>query len=172
MALQWCDKEACLISTVHTTKGGSDILNPGVVIDYNNTMGGDRADQAMMFYPAMRKPQRNTTKRSSGTFLSNSFGMHTLCSAKVISLGTSFRMLPDYQTPSMAVSRSGCCMVRVVNPEHLTDPHFRNYIPPMEKEAAPTRICVVCCSKRDDSGKKIQKETRFCFSVTSDFVLS
>ncbi|XP_072277513.1 cdc42 effector protein 2 isoform X1 [Pyxicephalus adspersus] len=67
MALGWCDKkDVCLKSTVHDaftvlvhTKCGKEVMKPQVVIDYNNTMGGvDRADQAMTFYPVMRKRQR------------------------------------------------------------------------------------------------------------------
>ncbi|CAH2325967.1 Hypothetical predicted protein [Pelobates cultripes] len=66
MALRWRDeKDVCLMSTVHNTstvmvrmKGGKEIMKPQVVIDYNNTIGGvDRGDQAMTFYPAMRKQQ-------------------------------------------------------------------------------------------------------------------
>ena len=45
-------------------KGGKEIMKPQVVIDYNNTIGGvNRADQAMTFYPAMRKQQKKYYKK-------------------------------------------------------------------------------------------------------------
>lgn len=71
MALRWSDKkDVCLMSTIHNTstvmvhtKGGKEIMKPQVVMDYNNTMGGaDRADQALTFYPAMRKQQKKLQK--------------------------------------------------------------------------------------------------------------
>ena len=59
------------MSTIHNTstvmvhtKDGKDVMKPQVVLDYNNTMGGvDRADQAMTFYPAMRKQQKKYYKK-------------------------------------------------------------------------------------------------------------
>ena len=72
LALKWRDKkDVSLLSTVHNTstamvhtKGGKDVLKPQVVLDYNHTMGGvDRADQAMTFYPAMRKQQKKYYKK-------------------------------------------------------------------------------------------------------------
>ena len=72
MAMRWLDKkDVCLMSTVHNTstamvhtKGGKDVLKAQVAIDSgrcnNNTMAGvDRADQAMTFYPAMRKQEKH-----------------------------------------------------------------------------------------------------------------
>ena len=72
MALRWREKEdMCLMITVQNTstvmvrtKGGKEVMKPQVLIDYNNTMRGvDRADQAMTFYPAMRKPQKKYYKK-------------------------------------------------------------------------------------------------------------
>ncbi|CAI9590647.1 unnamed protein product [Staurois parvus] len=86
MAMRWRDKkDVCLMSTVHNlstgmvhTRGAKDVLKPQLVIDYNNTMGGvDRADQAMTFYPAMRKQQKKIIRRYSGIFLNNAFGTRT-----------------------------------------------------------------------------------------------
>ncbi|XP_068115074.1 piggyBac transposable element-derived protein 4-like [Hyperolius riggenbachi] len=67
LALRWQDKkDVCLLSMVHDTstvptrtRGGKEIQKPQVVVDYNQTMGGvDRADQAVTFYPAVRKQQK------------------------------------------------------------------------------------------------------------------
>ncbi|XP_072266447.1 piggyBac transposable element-derived protein 4-like [Pyxicephalus adspersus] len=72
MALRWRNKkDVCLMSTVHDastvlvhTKRGKEVMKPQVVIDYNNTMGGvDRSDQAMTFYPAMRKKHKKYNKK-------------------------------------------------------------------------------------------------------------
>ena len=43
----------------------------------------------------------------------------------------------------------------------LTERHFPDFIPPSEKKAVPYRNCAVCCSKIDERGKKIRKETRY-----------
>ncbi|CAH2247968.1 Hypothetical predicted protein [Pelobates cultripes] len=164
MAPRWRDKrDVCLMSIVHNTsnvmvrtKGGKEIMKPQVVIDYNNTMGGvDRADQAMTFYPAMRKQKISTTRRSSGIFLSNACGMPTSCKKKSdkpvfhsdLIWKVAERIFVKHQTPSMAVNRDGHRAFGVVNPECLTGRHFMDYIPPTEKKSAPTRMCVVCCLK-------------------------
>ncbi|XP_040203816.1 piggyBac transposable element-derived protein 4-like [Rana temporaria] len=181
MALRWRDrKDVCLLSTVHNTstamvrtKGGKKIMKPQVLIDYNNTMGGvDRADQgqAMTFYPAMREQQKKYYKKIFRHLLEqclwNAFILLKKKSDKPV-IHADFiwkvteRIFVNHQTPSMAVNRAGRRAVGVVNPERLTGRHFMDYIPPTEKKSAPTRMCVVCCSKRDGSGKKIRKETRF-----------
>lgn len=59
-------QDVCVESTMHKTvttkihtRGRKDILKPQVVIDYNPTIGGvNRANQALTFYPAMRKQQK------------------------------------------------------------------------------------------------------------------
>ncbi|KAL1115224.1 hypothetical protein AAG570_007255 [Ranatra chinensis] len=43
----------------------------------------------------------------------------------------------------------------------LTERHFPDVVPPTAKKQAPTRYCAVCCSQRDDSGKKRRKESRY-----------
>uniref|UniRef100_A0A8C5W7D9 PiggyBac transposable element-derived protein 4 n=1 Tax=Leptobrachium leishanense TaxID=445787 RepID=A0A8C5W7D9_9ANUR len=179
MALRWRDKkDVCLMSTVHNTstvmvraKGGKEITKPQVVMDYNNTMGGvDRADQAMIFYPAMRKQQKKFYKKIFRHLLEQClWNAYILLNKKsdkpVIHSDFIWKVAEcifvNHQTPSMAVNRAGRRAVGIVNPERLTGRHFMDYIPPSEKKAAPTRMCVVCCSKRDDRGKKIRKETRF-----------
>ncbi|XP_040195336.1 piggyBac transposable element-derived protein 4-like [Rana temporaria] len=179
MAMRWRDKkDVCLMSTVHTTstamvhtRGGKDVKKPQLVIDYNNTMGGvDRADQAMTFYPAMRKQQKKYYKKIFRHLLEqcmwNAYILHKGRSDKPL-VHSDFiwkvveQIFLNYQTPSVAVNRSGRRAVDIVNPERLTGRHFTDYIPPSAKKAAPTRMCVVCCSKRDGNGKKVRKETRF-----------
>ncbi|CAH2276346.1 Hypothetical predicted protein [Pelobates cultripes] len=71
----------------------------------------------------------------------------------------------------MAVNRVGRCAVGVVNPERLAGRHFVDYIPSTEKKSAPARMCVVCCSKRDDR-KSERKPDSIVLIVTSDFVQS
>ncbi|CAI9556655.1 unnamed protein product [Staurois parvus] len=179
IALRWRDKkDVCLMSTDHNvfivmaqTKGGKNIQKPQVVIDYNSTMGGvDRADQAMTFYPAMRKQQRKYYKKIFWHLLEqclwNAYIMfcknsdNLVVQVDFIWKAAEFIFL-KHQTHSVSVGRSGQHAVGVVNPERLTGRHFMDHIPPTPKKAAPTRMCVVCCSRRDESGKKICKEMRF-----------
>lgn len=47
------------------------------------------------------------------------------------------------------------------DPERLRGRHFLEYVPPTKKKTDPTRMCVVCCSRRRSDGKKVRKETRF-----------
>lgn len=179
MALRWRDKkDVCLMSTVPNTstgmvrtKGGKEVMKPQVVTDYNKTMGGvDRADQAITFYPAMRKEQKKYYKKIFRHLLEqclwNAYILHREKSDKPL-VHSDFiwkvaeQIFVNHQIPSMAVNRPGRRAVGVVNLERLTGRHFMDFIPPTEKKSAPTRMCVVCCSKRDDNGKRIQRETRF-----------
>ena len=179
MAMRWRDKkDVCLLSTVHTTstatvhtKRGTDVLKPQVVIDYNKTMGGvDRADQAMTFYPAVRKQQKKYYKKIFRHLLEqclwNAYILHKANSENPLAHSefvwkVAEQIFAKYQTPSGVENRPGRRAVDVVNPERLTGRHFADYIPPTAKKAAPTRMCDVCCSKRDRNGKKVRKETRF-----------
>ncbi|XP_068089543.1 piggyBac transposable element-derived protein 4-like [Hyperolius riggenbachi] len=179
MALRWRDKkDVCLLSTVHNTattmvhtRGGKDILKPQVVMDYNHTMGGvDKADQETTFYPAMRKQQKKYYKKIFRHLLeqclwnayvlfqrySEQPGLHADFVWRIVEA-----IMLKHQRPPLDVRRPGRRAVGVVNPERLTGRHFVEYVPPTEKKATPTRMCVVCCSKRDDSGKKIRRETRY-----------
>lgn len=153
------------------TKGGKEVMKPQVVIDYNKTMAGvDRVDQAITFYPAMRNSKRSTTRRSSGIFLSNACGMPTFCIEKRVTslwfIRTSFEKLLNgslWTTKHHQWLWIDLDVVLLVlsTQKHLTGHHFMDFIPPTEKKSAPTRMCVVCFSKRDDNGKIIWKETRF-----------
>lgn len=43
----------------------------------------------------------------------------------------------------------------------LIERHFPSYVPPTPKKQAPTRYCTVCCSQRDHTGKRRQRESRY-----------
>ncbi|XP_044151406.1 piggyBac transposable element-derived protein 4-like [Bufo gargarizans] len=146
-------------------KGRKDVLKPQVVIDYNYTIGGvDRANQAITFYPAMRKQQKKYYKKIFRHLLEqclwNAYILYRAKSDKPL-VHSDFiwkvveRIFVNHQTPSVSVNRPGRRAVDVVNPERLTGRHFMDYIQPTPKKAAPTRMFVVCCSKRDGNGKKV-----------------
>uniref|UniRef100_A0A8C5LXP6 PiggyBac transposable element-derived protein 4 n=1 Tax=Leptobrachium leishanense TaxID=445787 RepID=A0A8C5LXP6_9ANUR len=151
-------------------RGGKDIMKPQVVVDYNSNMGGvDRADQAMTFYPAMRKQQKKYYKKIFRHILEqclwNAYILQKKASDQtLLHLDFIWKVAEciflHHHTP-VAGSRPGRRTVGVVSPEHLTGRHFVDHIPPTERKSVPTRMCVLCCSKRDDKGKKIRKETRF-----------
>ncbi|XP_068122175.1 piggyBac transposable element-derived protein 4-like [Hyperolius riggenbachi] len=163
LALRWRDKkDVC-------TRGGKVLDKPQVILDYNHTMGGvDRADQAMTYYPAVRKQQKKYYKNFFRHLLEQSlWNAFILYKQRSDRSGTHsdfiWKMCESiclkYQTSSADV-RIGRRASYVVNPERLTGHHFSDYIPPTPKKAAPTRMCVVCCSKTDSKGKKVRKETR------------
>ncbi|XP_068097888.1 piggyBac transposable element-derived protein 4-like [Hyperolius riggenbachi] len=177
LALRWRDKkDVCLLSTVHDTstvtarvRGGADVQKPQVVMDYNSTMGGvDRADQAMTFYPAIRKQQKKYYKKIFRHLLEqclwNAYILYKQRSDKLI-VHADFiwkvceRICMKYQTSGDV--RVGRRASYLVNPERLSGRHFMEYIPPNRIKNAPTRMCAVCCSKYNDKGKKVRKETRF-----------
>ncbi|XP_068122125.1 piggyBac transposable element-derived protein 4-like [Hyperolius riggenbachi] len=178
LALRWRDKrDVCALSTVHDassvttrTRGGKVLDKPQVILDYNHTMGGvDRADQAMTYYPAVRKQQKkyykNVFRHLLEQALWNAFILHKQRSERPGSHADFIWKLCEticlkYPTSSSDV-RVGRRASYVVNPERLTGRHFSEYIPPTPKKATPTRMCVVCCSKTDSKGKKVRKETRF-----------
>ncbi|XP_068104032.1 piggyBac transposable element-derived protein 4-like [Hyperolius riggenbachi] len=177
LALRWRDKkDVCLLSTVHDTstvptrtRGGKDMVKPQVVVDYNHTMGGvDKADQAVTFYPAVRKQQKKYYKKIFRHLLEqsiwNAYILHKQGSDRPVTHADFIWKLCEciclrYQTASDA--RVGRRASYVVNPECLTGRHFMEYIPPTPKKNAPTRTCHVCCSKSDEKGKRIRKESRF-----------
>ncbi|XP_068094476.1 piggyBac transposable element-derived protein 4-like [Hyperolius riggenbachi] len=186
LALRWRDKkDVCLLSTVHDTstvptrtRGGKDIVKPQVVVDYNHTMGGvDKADQAVTFYPAVRKQQKKYYKKIFRHPLEqsiwNAYTLHKQGSDRPVTHADFIWKLCEciclrYQTASDA--RVGRHASYVVNPERLTGRHFMEYIPPTPKKNAPTRTCHVCCSKSDEKGKRIRKESRF-YSPDCDVAL-
>lgn len=43
----------------------------------------------------------------------------------------------------------------------LTERHFPSFIPATPKKENPTRYCAVCCTKKDDKGKKKRRESRY-----------
>ncbi|XP_068122221.1 piggyBac transposable element-derived protein 4-like [Hyperolius riggenbachi] len=176
LALRWRDKkDVCLLSTVHDTstvptktRAGKEIQKPQVVVDYNLTMGGvDRADQAVTFYPAVRKQQKKYYKKIFRHLLEqslwNSYILYKQRSERPITHADYIWRMCEciclrYQTATDA--RTGRRASYVVNPERLTGRHFPEHIPPTAKKNTPTRTCVVCCSKTDERGKKVRKESR------------
>nr|AWH61118.1 piggyBac transposable element-derived protein 4-like [Pyxicephalus adspersus] len=111
-------------------------------------------------YPKMRKQQRKYYKKIFRHLVEQ-----CLWNANILPVNHSDFILQvskstvkNHQTQW---NRPGRRASTVVNPERLTGRHFIDYIPPTQRKAAPTRMCVVCCSKTDDRGRKKRKETRF-----------
>ncbi|XP_068115954.1 piggyBac transposable element-derived protein 4-like [Hyperolius riggenbachi] len=172
LALRWRDKkDVCLLSRVHDTstvptktRGGKEIQKPQVVVDYNQTMGGvDRADQAVTFYPAVRKQQKYykkifwsslcgilmyfTSSAVKGQLLTRT--TYGGC-ASVSVCGTRLPQMPEPgDVPPMSLTQS----------DTLAGTSRSTYLP-LPKKTTPTRTCVVCCSKTDERGKKVRKESR------------
>lgn len=178
IALKWKDKkDVCLLSTVHDvstvnvqTKSKQIVAKPRVVVDYNCTMGRvDRADQAITFYPVVRKQQKKYYKKIFRHLMEqclwNAYVLYKQRADKPLSHADfTWKMVDEILAvhhPSALPAKTGRRSATVVNPLRLTGRHFIDYCPPTENKQNPTRMCVVCCSKVDQSRKKIRKETRY-----------
>jgi len=67
--------------------------------------------------------------------------------------------IENYHSPNF--SAKGGRPSKTPNPMRLTERHFLKSIPVTENKMRPTKRCVVCCSKRDNSGKRIRRESRY-----------
>jgi len=179
IALKWKDKkDVHLLSTVHdasTTivrvRGDKEVSKPVAVVAYNHTMGGvDRADQALTFYPVMRKQQKKYYKKIFRHLIEQCLWNAYVLFKKYVNKKLSHadftwklveQILAEHK-PSVLPARSGRRCSTVVNPERLIGRHFIDYCPPTAKKQNASRMCVVCCSKVGESGKKVRKETRYC----------
>lgn len=176
MVLKWKDKkDVCLLSTVHnpqmeatrkSDREGNAKCKPKVVIDYNDTMGGvDRLDQHLHDYPTTRKRGKKYYKKVFFHLLDisvwNAFVLYQKNGGQKSNLEFRKtlieRIIAKYHAPS---KKSGRPSIQP-GPLRLTERHFPEYVPPTEKKANPCRYCAVCCSKRDEKGKKKRKETRY-----------
>ncbi|XP_039620849.1 piggyBac transposable element-derived protein 4-like isoform X2 [Polypterus senegalus] len=178
IAIKWNDrKDICLLSTVHNgdtvhvrVRGNEGVAKPCAVVAYNNTMGGfDRVDRALMFYPVMYKRQKKYYKKIFRHLLEqclwNAFVLYKKTTDKALSHADFTwkvveSILKKHQ-PSTSSGMVGRRRTTCVNPERLIGRHFIDHCPPTAKKKNPTRMCVICCSKRDETGKKVRKETRF-----------
>ena len=125
-------------------------------------MGGvDRVDQHLSNYPIVRKRGKKYYKKMffhlSEQALWNAFVLYTKQVGPISNL--EFRLLlideyvemyhdPQYSSKGGSPSKS--------NPLRFTEP-----IPSTGKKSAPTKRCVVCCSKQNEMGKKIRRESRY-----------
>ncbi|XP_023210227.1 piggyBac transposable element-derived protein 4-like [Centruroides sculpturatus] len=175
MIQKWHDRRTVtFLSTFHSprmvsneTRTGKTVMKPQVVVDYNNTMGGvDLLDQHLHDYTVARKRGKKYYKKIFFQLLDislyNSYVLYTKNGGEKTHL--SFRMtiieriITMYHTETRP-SKHG--QTRIPSPLRLTEKHFPDFIPPTDKKVAPTRYCVVCCSKRDDKEKKIRRETTY-----------
>lgn len=176
MLLKWKDKkDVCLLSTIHNSemettrkrdKEGNIISKPKLVIDYNDTMGGvDRLDQHLHDYPTTRKRGKKYYKKIFFHIVDmcvwNAFVLYQKNGGQRNHL--EFRktliekLIIKFNTNTKKVGRPSS----QPGPLRLIERHFPEHVPPTEKKAAPCRYCAVCCSKRDEKGKKKRKETRY-----------
>ncbi|XP_068107881.1 piggyBac transposable element-derived protein 4-like [Hyperolius riggenbachi] len=179
MALRWHDKkDVSFLSTVHNAataltraRGGKEAQKPIVALDYHRTMGDlDRADQALTFYPAVRKQQRKYYKKLFRHLLEqclwNAFVLYKKRNDKPVPHHDFVWQICEaicvkHRSAQSVASRVGRRASYVVNPARLTGRHFVEYLPPTAHKLTPTRQCKVCCSKRGPDGKRVRKETRF-----------
>lgn len=177
MVMKWQDKrDICLLSTVHNTekgttnktdKDGNVIFKPKLVIDYNETMGGvDRLDQHLHDYPIIRKRGKKYYKKIFFHLLDisiwNAFVLYKKNGGEKSNLDFRSklveRLIQNYHS-EINIKKSG--RPKSSGILRLTERHFPSFVPPTPKKEAPTRYCAVCCSKRDNKGKRKRKESRY-----------
>lgn len=172
--IKWMDKKiVTLLSTIHSPEmvevasHNNEIKRkPKVVMEYNNTMGGvDRMDQHLTSYPIIKKRGKKYYKKIFFHLLDisvwNAFVLYQKNGGKYSHLNYRLdlvdRLIEKYGSVNKTKGRPGI----LPNPLRLTERHFLDIIPSNEKKLRPTRQCFVCCSKRNDNGKRIRKETRY-----------
>ncbi|GBM28228.1 PiggyBac transposable element-derived protein 4 [Araneus ventricosus] len=172
--IKWMDKKAVsLLSTIHNpimievpSYKNEVRKKPKVVMEYNNTMGGvDRMDQHLTNYPVTKKRGKKYYKKIFFHLLEvslwNAFVLYQKHGGKYSHLNFRLdiidRLIERHGTVNEKKGRPGI----LPNPLRLTERHFLEVIGPSDKKLRPTRQCFVCCSKRNDFGKRVRKETRY-----------
>lgn len=135
-------------------------LKPAGIVDYNNNKAGvDRHDQMCSYYPLHRK----TVKWWKKVFF-QLFMLGIINSQKYYNIknNTNIR-LSNYLIEVanlLAVPEPVVPPTAVLESRRLRDGnHFPERLPPTEHKQNPTSRCVLCCTKRDDNGKKIRRES-------------
>lgn len=175
MVMRWKDKrDVYFLSTVHGTdtveieKRNNKRTKPKVCMDYNFTMGGvDRVDQHLSNYPLPRKRGRKYYKKIFFHLMEqalwNSYVLYTKNGGSMTHLEYRIKLIEEYvekyHIPDF--SSKGGRPSKTPNPMRLKERHFLKSIPVTGSKSRPTKRCVVCCSKRDGSGKRIRRESRY-----------
>jgi hypothetical protein len=127
-------------------------------------LGVDRLDQQLHDYPIARKRGKKYYKKVFFHFLDislwNSFVLYKKNGGRRDNLECRQTLIEKLIEKFHSTSKKGRPSSQP-GPLRLTERHFPEYVPPTEKKAAPCRYCAVCCSKRDEKGKKKRKETRY-----------
>lgn len=175
LALRWRDKkDIIMLSTVHNTetiavkKRNEERIKPVVVNDYNSTMGGvDRVDQHISDYPMTRKRGKVYYKKIFYHLIElalwNSYLLYKKNGGQYTPL--QFRMnlieiIFETYHSCMFMPKAGRPGT-TPTPLRLSNRHFPEFIPPTQKKNNPTRQCAMCSRKRDNTGNRIRKETRY-----------
>jgi hypothetical protein len=178
LALKWRDKkDVTMLSTIHTSNveevqvQGKPVIKPKLVLDYNDSMGGvDKADQNLSYYDSLRKGTKCYYKK-----LFRHLVDQTLYNAFIIhqQLGGKYKTLLNFR---MAVVKSiiaeffDAQVKQPVKPgrqltgatqARLHERHFPDTVPSTSCTKNAMRRCVVCARKKDSSGKKMRRESRY-----------
>lgn len=175
MVMRWRDKkDVFFLSTIHgcsmieIDNGIKKHLRPKVANDYNFSMGGvDRVDQHLSIRPVPRKQGKKFYKKMFFHMMEqalwNAFVLFVKSGGKFSNLKFREKLieqyLEKYHTPEFA-SKGGRPSI-TPNPLRLTERHFIELLPPTESKMNASKRCIVCCSKTNERGKKIRKETRY-----------
>ena len=174
---KWKDKkDVAVLSTIHNlemqelVKRNNIVKKPQAILDYNHTMGGvDRADQHLTDYPVARKRGKKFYMKiflhlldqsiwNSYVLYKKSGGSKTHAQFR---LDLAEELIEQNKLEAVSTSAKKTRPGKLPNPLRLTDRHFPDFVPSTENKENAARRCAVCCSKKDDRGKKVRKETRY-----------
>ena len=181
--MKWKDKrDVCLLSTIHSAKTCTverrikSVTIPELVRDYNLTMRGvDRIDQGLCNYFLLRKRGKRYFKKLFFHLLEltiwNAFILCNKTSHKKKSLDFRLDLIEEsiakYKKTSIKSKERPSSED---TPLRLSARHFPDIMPATEKKKNASRLCVICSRRKNESGKKIWKKSRY-FCKECDFRL-
>ena len=176
LAMKWEDKrDVCLLSTIHSAKTCTverrrkSVTIPELEKDYNLTMGGiDRVDQGLCNYSLLRKRGERYFKKLFSHLLEltiwNAFILYNKTGHKKKSLDFRLDLIEECIAKCKKTSIKFIGRTSSENtPPRLSAGHFPDIVPATEKKKNTARLCVVCSCRKNESGKKIRKESRYFF---------
>ena len=170
LAMKWKDKrDVCLLSTIHSAKTCTverrrkSVTIPELVRDYNLTMRKvDSVDQSLCNYSLLRKIGKRYFEKLFSHLLEltiwNAFIVYNITGHKKKSLDLIEESIEKYKKTSI---KSKGRPSSEDTPLRLSARHFPDIVPDTEKKKNAARLCVVCSRRKNESGKKIRKESRY-----------
>ena len=140
---------------------------PELVRDYNLTIGGvDCVDQGFCNYSLLRKKGKRYFKKLFSHLLEltiwNAFILYNKTGHKKNSLDFRLNLIEESKAKYKKTSiKSKGRPSSEDTPFRLSARHFPDIVPATEKKKNTATLCVVCSRRKNESGKKIRKKSRY-----------